>query len=243
MECHDFKQWLLRRDACDAETSRRAREHRETCPPCGRLYSADEGLEKALSAGVQAAEAPSGMVQRARALAGEKNAKPVRRRPAWLGKALAPALAVGLMLVFVIWNPFTNPLTSLDALSNYALANHTRQDMTMAFRADETPDPQNWFSVRLNFRIALPNLRDRGYVLRGGRECTIGPHKAAYLFYDDHGHPVSVFIIPAAKVKTALQENRRYRIDAPAHRVDLWQTKGMVCILVKDRSTALPAAI
>ena len=236
MDCRDFKEWLLCRDDGDAETYRKARAHRKACAPCERLYNADEGLERVLVNGIRATQAPDGLIQRSRALAGEQSAPRALRRPTWLGRGLAPAMAVGLMLVFVVWNPFANPLTSLETISNYALANHARDDMTMAFRADDTPDPQAWFFDRLNFRITLPNFGDRDYVFRGGRECTIGPHKAAYLFYDDRGQPVSVFVIPAGKVKIALREDRRYRIDAPDHRIDLWQAKGMVCIMVQDRS-------
>ena len=112
---------------------------------------------------------------------------------------------------------------------------------SVGFTIDDTPDPQAWFFKRLNYRITLPDFSDRGFTLRGGRECTIGPHKAAYLFYDDHGQSVSVFVMPAGKVKMTLQEDRRYRIDAPAHRIDLWQASGMVCILVQDRP-ATPSA-
>ncbi len=241
MDCRDFKVWLVFRDGGDADISRAARAHRRDCPPCDRLYRADEGLEQTLAAGIQTTKVPDGMAQRARALASESIDAPRVRRSTWLRKGLTPALAFGLILVVMVWNPFTNPLSSLDAIGNYALANHTRRDMAMAFTVDETPDPQAWFFQRLNYRITLPDLQDRGLTLRGGRECSIGPHKAAYLFYDDNGKPVSVFIIPADKINMALQTDRRYRIDAPAHRVDLWQTNDMVCILVQGRPAALPA--
>ncbi len=245
MNCQDFKAWLISRDGGDAETSRQARVHRKDCPPCDRLYATDEGLEQALAAGIQTTKVPEGMARRARALAlaGEPTAPAEVRRSIWFRKGWAPALAFGLMLVVVVWNPFTNPLTSLDAIGNYALANHTRGDMAMAFTVDETPDPQAWFFKRLNYRITLPDFHDRGFTLRGGRECSIGPHKAAYLFYDNHGESVSVFIIPAGKVKMALQADRRYRIDAPGHRVDLWQAQGMVCILVQNRQPSHPTEI
>lgn len=241
MDCQDFKQWLLSRDEGDAEISRKARAHRRDCPPCDRLYLADEGLEQALAAGIKTTKAPVGLAQRARALAGASIEPAKVGRLSWFRKGWTPALALGVMIVFVVWNPFTNPLNSLDAIGNYALANHTRSDMAMAFTVDDTPDPQDWFFKRLSYRITLPNFQDRGFTLRGGRECSIGPHKAAYLFYDDHGRSVSVFVIPAGKVKMALQEDRRYRIDAPAHRIDLWQASGMVCILVQGRP-ATPSA-
>ena len=240
MDCQDFKTWLLSRDDGDAEISRQAQAHRRDCPPCNRLYVADEGLELALAAGIKTTRAPDGLARRARALADASIEPTMVRRSTWSRKGWAPALAFGLVLVVMVWNPFTNPLTSLDAIGNYALANHTRNDMVMAFTVDDTPDPQAWFFKRLNYRITLPSFRDRGLTLRGGRECSIGPHKAAYLFYDDHGQSVSVFVLPASKVKMALQEDRRYRIDAPAHRIDLWQASGMVCILVKGR-TAKPS--
>ena len=241
MDCPDFKAWLVSRDGGDAESSRAARAHRRDCPPCNRLYLADEGLEQALAAGIQTAKIPDGLARRARALTDASTDPTMVRRSTWLRKGWAPALAFGLVLIVLVWNPFTNPLSSLDAIGNYALANHTRRDMAMAFTVDETPDPQAWFFKRLSYRITLPDFDDRGLILQGGRECSIGPHKAAYLYYDDNGKPVSVFIIPADKVNMALQADRRYRIDAPAHRVDLWQTNDMVCILVQGLNATPPA--
>ena len=243
MDCHDFKEWLLSRDGADADMTRRARAHRRGCPSCDRLHRADEGVEQALAAGIQATKVPDGMAARARARASESIEPAPVGRPPWFRKGLAPAMAFVMMLVVLVWNPFTNPLDSLDAIGNFALANHIRTDLPMAFNAAQTPDPQAWFFERLNYRIVLPNFRERGYILRGGRECTIGPHKAAYLFYDDHGQPVSLFIIPASKVKMALAEDRRYRIEAPDHRLDLWQAQGMVCILIQDRNGRASAAI
>ncbi len=243
MDCHDFKEWLLSRDGGDADMTRQAWAHRRDCPSCDRLYRADEGVEQALVAGIQAAKAPDGLAARARARAsGSVEPIPVGRSP-WFRRGLAPAVVFVMMVVVLVWNPFTNPLDSLDAIGNFALANHIRTDLPMAFKAAQTPDPQAWFLERLNYRIVLPNFRERGYILRGGRECTIGPHKAAYLLYDDHGQPVSLFIIPASKVKMALPEDRRYRIEAPGHHLDLWQALGMVCILVQDRNARPSAAI
>ncbi len=155
-------------------------------------------------------------------------------RSGWLWKGFAPALALGLLLV--IWNPWANPLTSLETVGNFALANHSRSDMTMAFTADEIPNPQVWFYQRLNFRIAMPNFSKRQLTFLGGRECTIGPKKAAYLFYDDNGKRVSVFVIPARQIKVPLQNERRYRIDAQGHSVELWKMDAMVCILVQERN-------
>lgn len=111
----------------------------------------------------------------------------------------------------------------------------------MAFTTTDTPDPQDWFFKRLSYRVTIPSLSHRGLVFRGGRECTIGPKKAAYLFYDDNGRHVSVFVIPAGHVEVPLQEDRRYRIEAPRHQVELWHTDGLICILVQDRSAGAAA--
>jgi anti-sigma factor RsiW len=107
--------------------------------------------------------------------------------------------------------------------------------MQMAFRVDDMPDPQAWFFERLNFRITLPDFRTRGFTLLGGRECSIGPHKAAYLFYDANGETVSLFILPAGKFQLTLQDKRRYRIESARHQMDLWKADGIICILVQNR--------
>lgn len=237
MDCNGFKRWLISRDDCDAGTSQRARRHREECPECDRLYAADESLEQALSSGIRTTAIPSGLARRARALADAKLETAGADGSIWFRRGLAPALALGLMLVLVVWNPWANPLSSLEAIGNYALANHTQADLTMAFRVQDTPDPQEWFFNRLDYRITIPDFHDRGFNLRGGRECTIGPKKAAYLFYDDNGRRVSVFVIPAGHIKMSLQEDRRYLIEAPRHQLELWKAGEMVCILVQDRYT------
>ncbi|MBL0715065.1 MAG: hypothetical protein JJV98_15350 [Desulfosarcina sp.] len=243
MDCNNFRQWLISRDGCDAGTSQQARRHREACPDCDRLYSADQGLERTLASGIRTLEAPAGLARRARALTRQDEESSVPKWASWFKSGLAPAMALALMLVFVVWNPFANPLASLDVIGNYALANHTRTDMTMDFKAAETQDPEEWFFKQLNYRITIPTLSRQGFTFVGGRECTLGPRKAAYLFYDDHGKRVSVFILKAGDVKMPLQDNRNYRIDGPHHQVDLWKTQGLVCILVKDRPAASPSMI
>ena len=237
MDCKEFKNWLTTRDDGAAE---RARQHRAACLNCHRLYTVDERLEQALWSGMRAASPTEGLARRARTIIDAEAAPTSAGWPTWVRKSLAPAFAMGLFFIFVVWNPFANPLSSLDAIGRFALANHTRSDLPMAFSAADTPDPQAWFLERLNYRITMPALHERGYVFLGGRECTIGPKKAAYLLYDDNGKRVSVFIVPAGEVKMDLQEERHYIIDAPRHRVDLWKAQGMVCILVQDRSAGIP---
>ncbi len=243
MDCKGFKRWLVFRDDCGEDTSHEAQDHRENCPGCDRLYVTDEGLEQALSAGIRPAHTPSGLARQARALTEAEARHPKTGWAVWLRQGLAPALALGVVVVFVIWNPLTHPLSSLETIGNYALANHSRADMTMAFTVDETPDPQDWFFKRLNFRVTMPDFRERGLTLRGGRECTIGPKKAAYLYYDDNGQRVSVFVMPARQINIPLQADRRYRIDAPRHQVELWKMNALVCILVQDRPAVPSSAI
>ncbi len=237
MDCKGFKSWLLARDDCDERTALRAHDHRANCPGCDRLYSADEALERAFADGIHPADVPGGMARRARARTEAKTRPDAGSWTVGWPKALAPALALGVALVFMVWNPWANPLITLDAIGSYALANHNRNDMTMAFKAGEIPDPPDWFYQRLNFRIAMPDFSHRQLKFLGGRECTIGPKKAAYLFYDGNGEHVSVFIIPARQIKIPLQADRRYTIDAPRHHVELWKMDAMVCILVQDRPT------
>ncbi len=234
MDCNGFKRWLMDRDGCDDSVSLEARGHRARCPDCQRLYTADETLEQALAAGIHPSGVPDGMARRARALSETKNRPVATGWSAVWPKGLAPALALGVLLAVVIWNPFANPLVTLDAIGSYALANHSRSDMTMAFTADQIPDPQEWFYRRLKFRIAMPNFNHRQLTFLGGRECTIGPKKAAYLFYERNGEQVSVFIMPARQIKIPLQADHRYRIEAPHHRVELWKMDAMICILVQN---------
>lgn len=243
MDCNSFKNWLISRDGCDAASAQQARRHREECPDCDRLFSADEGLEQSLAAGIRQTTAPAGIARRARALAGQAPKATGTRRTPWFRWGLAPVLALAVTVVFVVWNPFVNPLSSLDAIGNYVLANHTRTDMAMAFKAEEANDPVDWFFQRLNYRITIPSMGRYGYTLVGGRECTIGPKKAAYLLYDGHGKRASVFIVKAGDIKMTLQQDRRYRIDAPGHQIELWQNQDMVCILVQDRPAATPSTI
>ena len=239
MDCKGFKRWLVSRDGCDEKVSHQARSHRENCPDCDRLYVADEGLEQALASGIRGAPSASGLARRARTLAAAQDRPSDFGGSGWLWKGLAPALALGLLLV--VWNPWANPLTSLETVGNFALANHMRSDMAMAFTAGEIPDPQEWFLARLNYRVPIPSFSHRGLTFMGGRECTIGPKKAAYLYYDDDGRRVSVFIIPAHKIKVPLQAERRYRVDAQRHSVELWKMDAMVCILVQDRDPGTPS--
>ncbi|MDJ0721016.1 MAG: hypothetical protein QNJ04_05280 [Desulfobacterales bacterium] len=237
MDCQEFKRWLIDRDDCSEKKAQQAHTHRARCTDCDRLHSADEALERTMVDGFHSADVPGGMARRARALTEVVEPTPATAWTAGWRKVLVPSMALGVLVAFLIWNPRATPLITLDAIGTYALANHNRADMTMAFTADEISDPKEWFYQRLDFRFAMPNLSQRQLTFLGGRECTLGPKKAAYLFYDDNGERISVFIIPARHIEGPLQADRRYRIDMPHHRVELWKMDAMICILVQDLTT------
>ena len=114
----------------------------------------------------------------------------------------------------------------------YSIANHLDTTMEMAFRAGEVHDVGQWFSQRLGYNVRLPDLKNLGLNLLGGRKCTLGKVEAAYLFCQSKGKPVSLFVINQNDVDGPLDRERKYIVEEGDTQVTVWEEFGMVYAMV-----------
>lgn len=229
MDCKGYHEWLLRRE--EAPEAGAAREHEQACPRCGQLARLDAVLESALRREARRVELPSGLRER---IARDLAAPPARRKPRMLWAILPLAAAAALALV--LWLPGSGPrsgqIGSLDELGRLAVENHLQQ-MPMQFRAGDVGDVPAWFRDRLAYPVRLPHLEDRHLTLTGGRTCSLGPEKVAYLFFDRGGERLSFYALPASKLGFALEEGKVERVVQNGRTVAIWRAGDDVHLLVE----------
>ncbi|WP_163269064.1 anti-sigma factor family protein [Chelativorans alearense] len=99
--------------------------------------------------------------------------------------------------------------------------------------ADEKDHLQTWLSKRLDRSINVPDLRDDGLNLVGGRLLPSARGPAAQFMYEDEaGHRVTLYIITAEEGReTAFRYVSLDRLEA-----FFWTDEGISCALVGDLS-------
>ena len=230
--CQQFKQWLTNQDSADENTFRQMENHSQICQTCEKLYQTDMALDMILKNEIQAVEPPPGLIARARHKI-EFESRPRRYRFLGLSwKTAVPALSMAALMLVILLNPFSGHLQTVDEVVAYSIANHLDTSMGMAFQAGEVRDVGQWFSQRLGYNVRLPDLKKLGLNLRGGRNCTLGKIKAAYLFCQSKGKPVSLFVINQNDVAVPFDRERKYIVEEGDTKVTLWEESGMVYVMV-----------
>jgi len=97
--------------------------------------------------------------------------------------------------------------------------------------ADERDHLQTWLSKRLDRTISVPDLRDYGLTLVGGRLLPASNGPAAQFMYEDEtGRRVTLYITPSrSEGETAFRYARLERLDA-----FFWSDEGISCAMVGD---------
>lgn len=234
MDCETFKKWLLNPHGESDPAPPDALAHTADCQECRKLWQTDTALESQLQGSFSVMDVPENLTARMRAAVEQSVSPPPPSRPGvpWW-KWLTPSLAAAAALIFFVFNPLTGQLSSMDAIGAYALINHQHPDQPLGVTSSQMNVVGQWFNDRMPFQVTFPDLRRRGYVLKGGRPCTLGKTKAVYLVYDDQGEQVSAFVVPAQEVAFALTEGRHYQMTGAMHLVELWQEKDVVCVIVR----------
>ena len=227
MDCTGFREWLSIRDQAPETASRAADLHRQQCPECARLFALDGAVERCLRDGLARVEVPAGLRLRAAMLCGQEvESEPKRWR--WPLFAVPSMAAAALLLLIVL--PGGQRLDSVDQIARLAADSHM-ENMVAQFSAAEVEDVPAWFRGRLGFEVRVPAME--GAELTGGRQCSVGPSEAAYLFYDRDGKRLSLFEIPAGEVEMELEEGRPYRYPVKSCDVKIWREGERAYVLVE----------
>ena len=232
MKCQEFKDWLVNGDRADEIARERAKAHTNVCKLCDDLYRTDQALEGMLSDGLQAVAPPPGLIPHAR----EKFEN--RSQPKFLKfiispwKFMTPALAMAVLVLMIMANPFSGVSYSVDEVATFCISNHMKTDMEMAFQADKVNDIGQWFTQRLGYKVRLPDMKRLELSLLGGRECGLGKINVALLLGQSKGKRASLFVINPDDVKYDFSLKREYSIQEGDNRVRVWEESGLVYAMV-----------
>jgi anti-sigma factor RsiW len=228
MRCEAYKNRL---DAyVDAELPpqemRAAEAHLKTCALC----AADVGAQAQLTRKVRAAGkayAPS-LEFRRRIEAAIAPPKKASRFSIWV-----PSLAMAAVLLIAVlfgWNQMQQrndgALAELVDTHVATLASASPVDVVSTDRHTVKP----WFQGKVPFTFNLPEFKDTGFTLLGGRMSYIQQQPAAQLLFQVRQHKISVFIQqerPSGVAKEATQN---------AFTVRSWKNAGLQYWLVTDAS-------
>lgn len=234
MDCETFKRWLRNPHGEGDPSPQDALAHTTGCQECRKLWQTDTALESQLQESFSPTDVPENLTARMRAAVEPSLSPSPPSRPGvpWW-KWLTPSLAAAAALLFFVFNPLTGQLSSMDAIAAYALINHQHPEQPLGVVSSQMNIVGQWFNDRMPFQVTVPDLRRRGYALKGGRPCTLGKTKAVYLVYDHQGERVSAFVMPARAVAFTITEGRHYQMRDAMHLVELWQEKDVVCVIVR----------
>lgn len=244
MDCATFKAWLINPHSDHDPDPQDALAHKDVCPECRKLWQIDTVLERQLQGSFSTTDVPENLTTRMRATVVQSPSPPPLSRtsvPWW--KWLTPSLAATAALLFFVFNPLAGQLSSMDAIGAYALMNHQYPEEPLGVTSSQMDVVGQWFNDRMPFKITVPDLRKRGYDLKGGRPCTLGKTKAVYLVYDDQGERVSTFVVPSRDVAFAMTKGRHYQMKDATHLVEFWRENDVVCVVVRKSPPATATGV
>lgn len=102
----------------------------------------------------------------------------------------------------------------------------------MSFSADEIKQATVMMSQKLKFNVAIPDFKDRGYKLLGGRLCVLGDCNIAYLFYERQNKICSLAIMDYENLDFKMADGSSFSNDIKGCHTDIWKEKGQVYAMV-----------
>ena len=230
MNCAEFKNWLLDKDDHDQSTDQEAKSHRLSCARCEELYKLDRLMEERLAESLMEVDPPDDLLEKIQR--DERYADIREPGPALSSKFSAAILATAVIIVVVFFNPFKSQIRSIEEISTLVLANHLNNDTGLAFMAGQISDVSAWFAEKIGYPVHVPDMAAEGFTLLGGRKCSLGHQKAAYLVYEKDGKKCSLFIINPDDLGFDLERDRKYSVDEQDHSIKVWSDNGLVYAMV-----------
>jgi anti-sigma factor (TIGR02949 family) len=133
---------------------------------------------------------------------------------------------LGGMLVFVLMSqPFTAKPNHLEIFDAHIRSLASEQLVAVNSSDQHTVKP--WFAGKINFSPDVPDIKDSGFTLLGGRLDELYSKNVAVLVYLRRKHKINVFITPL-EVKQGEQPTR-------------WQHHGYNAVLWQDKRFAFAA--
>ena len=230
MNCTEFKNWLLGKHDHDHGADQEAKLHRLSCSRCEKLYRLDRIMEERLAESFEKVEPPADLFEKIKR--DERYADIREPGPGLNLKLLTATLATAVIFMVVFFNPFSGQIRNIDEIKSLVLANHLNDDTILAFKAGQISDVSAWFAERIGYPVYVPDMTGKGFTFLGGRKCSLGHKKAAYLVYEKAGKKCSLFIINPDDLAFGLERDRRYSSEENDHKINVWSDKGLVYAMV-----------
>jgi len=211
------------------------------CPACSAELEELRSMQAALSNTLPYHRAPPALAARIGAMLPREDVPAPSRswlpRPvtAFAGTGLAGALAGVALTVLVVRGGESNaPLVQgvIDSAIRSRMADH----LTDVLTSDQhTVKP--WLSARLDVSPSVPELKDQGFPLVGGRLDYVDGHPAAAVVYRHAQHIINLFAWASpGKPDTGVREETRQGFNVVS-----WQQGGMAYYAVSDLEADLLA--
>ena len=184
----------------DAARERAFEDHLAACPDCTRQLAALRDLRTALRDESLRYRPPAGLDGDIRAAVRRASPVSVARRR-W-AEALTTAAALAAAVLFgASLAPALRAPSATERLVAEVTAGHARSllaDHLFDVASTDRHTVKPWFQGRVDFSPPVPDLKDHGFPLAGGRVEFLDGRPAAALVYHRRQHVINLFVWPAA---------------------------------------------
>lgn len=231
MNCKDFEYWLsVRKNDRKPSVPDNILDHVNTCKECSQIYLLDNGLESAVNNYFSPVDLPHGLEQRVQMTL--DHAQPPKTF-SWIKAGAAAAIFIFLFTAGVFSVYFKQQTyKNLQQISEAAVASHLKANTAMSFSAQDVKTALTMLSRELQFNVMVPDLKDQGYTLLGGRLCALGKCKIAYLFYQKEKNISSLIIMDDNHLDFEMTDGSRFTSTVHGLHSDVWKENGQIYAMV-----------
>ncbi len=187
----------------DLARSLEIEQHMQECQVCASAYHNQIALRSAFKDSSLYHPAPEKLEKRIRSsLRREAKSEAGRRSFGWRWLPVGAALALMLLMAFVIWRAVPGLSPSGDELlAQEIVSNHVRSLQLESHRTDVISSDQHtvkpWFDGKLDFAPTVKDFSNQGFPLIGGRLEYLDNRAVAALIYQRQKHYINLYIWPA----------------------------------------------
>jgi len=180
-------------------------EHLRSCAGCRAALDRLEALRAVLRDPALREPAPEQL--RARVMAQIPRGAPARAWVGWVGGATGGALAASLALMLAM------PQRAVPGVADELVDSHIRSLQGAHLIDVQTSDRhvvKPWFNGRIDYVPPVPDLKDQGFPLVGGRLDVVSGRSVAVLVYKRRLHTINLFVRPASGTGSIAERRGSY---------------------------------